>query len=35
VGPLGNQPLMIRFIGGFFFCARFVPGFVFFKGKQG
>jgi hypothetical protein len=35
VGPLGNQPLMICFIGGFFFSARFGPGFVFLKGKQG
>jgi len=33
VGPLENQPLMICFIGGFFFRAKFVPGFVFFKGK--
>jgi len=30
-----NQPLMICFIGGFFFCARFVPGLVFLEGKQG
>jgi hypothetical protein len=28
VGPLGNQPLMICFIGGFFFWAKFGPGFV-------
>jgi hypothetical protein len=35
VGPLENQPLMIRFIGGFFFWARFWPSFVFINGKQG
>jgi len=35
VGSLGNQPLMIRFIGGFFFSAKFGPGFEFFEGKQG
>jgi hypothetical protein len=35
VGPLENQPLMIRFIGGFFFSAKFGPGFEFFEGKQG
>jgi hypothetical protein len=35
VGPLGNQPLMIRFIGGFFFSAKFGPGFVILVGKQG
>ena len=35
VGPLENQPLMICFIGGFLFCARSVPGFVFLKGEQG
>jgi len=35
VGPLEYQPLMIRFIGGFFFCARSVPAFVFLEGKQG
>jgi len=34
VGPLENQPLMICFIGGFLFSARFVPGFVFLRGKQ-
>jgi len=34
VGPLENQPLMICFIGGFFFWAKFGPGFVFLKGKQ-
>jgi hypothetical protein len=25
---------MIRFIGGFFFSAKFVPSFVFLEGKQ-
>jgi hypothetical protein len=30
-----NQPLMIYFIGGFFFSAKFGPGFEFFEGKQG
>jgi hypothetical protein len=35
VGPLENQPLMIYFIGGFLFWAKFGPGFEFFEGKQG
>jgi len=35
VGPLENQPLMICFIGGFFFSARFGPSFVFLEGKHG
>ena len=35
VGPLEYQPLMIRFIGGFFFWAKFGPGFEFLEGKQG
>jgi hypothetical protein len=35
VGPLENQPLMICFIGGFFFWAKFGPGFEFLEGKQG
>jgi hypothetical protein len=35
VGPLENQPLMICFIGGFLFWARFGPSFVFFEGKEG
>jgi hypothetical protein len=35
VGPLENQPLMICFIGGFLFWAKFGPGFEFFEGKQG
>jgi len=35
VGPLGNQPLMICFIGGFLFLARFWPGFGILNGKQG
>jgi hypothetical protein len=34
VGPLENQPLMICFIGGFLFWAKFGPGFVFLKGKH-
>jgi hypothetical protein len=34
VGPLENQPLMIRFIGDFFFSAKFWPSFVFLEGKQ-
>jgi hypothetical protein len=35
VGPLENQPLMIYFIGGFLFSAKFGPGFVILVGKQG
>jgi hypothetical protein len=35
VGPLENQPLMIYFIGGFLFSAKFGPSFVFLEGKQG
>ena len=35
VGPLEYQPLMIRFIGGFLFWAKFGPGFVNLEGKQG
>jgi len=35
VGPLENQPLMICFIGGFLFWARFGPSFVFLEGKVG
>ena len=35
MGPLENEPLMICFIGGFFFSAKFGPGFEFFEGKQG
>jgi hypothetical protein len=31
VGPLKDQPLMIRFIGGFLLGT----GFVFLKGKKG
>jgi hypothetical protein len=27
LGPLNNQPLTNIFVGGFFFGARFVPGF--------
>jgi len=34
VGPLENQPLMIRFIGGFLFWTKFGPGFVFLEAKQ-
>jgi hypothetical protein len=34
VGPLENQPLMICFIGGFLFWARFGPSFLFLEGKQ-
>ena len=30
-----NQPLMICFIGGFFFWAKFGPSFTFIEGKQG
>jgi hypothetical protein len=35
MGPLENQPLMICFIGGFLFWAKFGPSFAFLKGKQG
>jgi len=34
VGPLKNQPLMICFISGFLFWARFWPGAVFLERKQ-
>jgi hypothetical protein len=34
VAPLNNQPLTIYFVGGFFFGARIVPGFIEMVGSE-